>query len=412
MDIIKKNLWSIIWGVVALVCLIVPFWPMGSYKAELQTQADARARVYHEIKALLDQPRQAPVVDPDDPRPQDLGRFPTDGIIQASEAALGKLRNESKKLLTAAESISRRADRKLLVEGALPKGDGDTIRYKFKDQYFRSVPKALLDDIFKGGMPPTVDQITAEKALIEARMKDNSSPEEIDKAKRAVADKLKVDAANAFLMYVDPAILPRQTDMTTLGGLAPSQKAIWNAQLLYWIHEDIALAIARVNEGSKDVRTSLIKRLRRLEIETLDQDPIKWSLNQAEAKFAADKPYQPEEEIKRKPEVSMTGRVSCGLYDVIRFRLEMDVDATKLSQVLQTLSRNRFITVLAVQRIQPVDRAKELTGEAPGGGYIYGNNPVVAVIVDCEMLYLRSWTVPFMPDEVKKEYTEGPTRPH
>ena len=38
---------------------------------------------------------------------------------------------------------------------------------------------------------------------------------------------------------------------------------------------------------------------------------------------------------------------------------------------------------------------------AAGAGYFYGSEPVTEVTLLVETIWLRSWTTPFMPDEVK-----------
>lgn len=425
MNIIKNNLWSIVWGVVALICLIVPFWPMGGYQSELTSQAEARAGIYNDLTSLLSRRRAAPVIDPNDPREANLGIFPNDTLIKSADTALSKLATESQKLQQAAETISADAH-KALLEEALPRRKGGikmaepdfAIRLRFKDRYFAAAPDAILNGILHAGMPPTLEQVTAGRTAVEVAMRANApviggapqiDPMAIEEEKQQVAARMKLEAAAKCLIYVDPAVFPRHDDMNMLGGQAPTIKMIWNAQLWYWIQEDVARAIANINTGSQDVRVSPIKRIRALNIEVVDKDPLKWSLSKSIDGKMAD--YKPDEDsIPRRLDVSPSGRVSCGLYDVIRFRLDMDVDAVKMTSTIQNLSRNNFISVLAVQRIHPVDRALEQAGDGPIGGYLYGDNPVVNIVLDCEMLYMRSWTIPFMPDDVRKDYAEGVQR--
>jgi hypothetical protein len=95
--------------------------------------------------------------------------------------------------------------------------------------------------------------------------------------------------------------------------------------------------------------------------------------------------------------VSPTGRVSNALYDVLHFRLTIRVDATRIPDVLQALSRNRYITVLNL-KASAVD-----TAEQAALGFFYGQNvPVVELTIDGEVLQLRQWTVPLMPLAVKR----------
>jgi hypothetical protein len=88
-----------------------------------------------------------------------------------------------------------------------------------------------------------------------------------------------------------------------------------------------------------------------------------------------------------------------GLYDVLRFKLRLVVDAAKLTQVVRELEASRFITVLNVQIKEVVDPV--MSASSPQGGFRYGNKPVIRVEIDCEELLLRSWTNSFLPDSMK-----------
>jgi hypothetical protein len=103
--------------------------------------------------------------------------------------------------------------------------------------------------------------------------------------------------------------------------------------------------------------------------------------------------------VPKVPTVSPTGRVCNGLYDVLRFKIRLVVDASKLAQIVKAIEVGQFITVLNVQITEVVDPA--VAASNPLGGYRYGNKPVLRVELDCEELLMRKWTDDILPDDRK-----------
>lgn len=91
-----------------------------------------------------------------------------------------------------------------------------------------------------------------------------------------------------------------------------------------------------------------------------------------------------------------SGRVSNAIYDVIHARVVMVVDYQKLPQLFNAISEVNFMTVLDCQ-IQDVDEYAALLE-----GYVYGSGDAVRVDMLIETIWLRDWTVPLMPAEVKQ----------
>ena len=77
MDIVKKNLVSIICGVIALVALVAVFvWPLNGYYDTLHTKATARAAIYAKAEGLMNKTRSLPVLDFNHPEAGKLTKFP------------------------------------------------------------------------------------------------------------------------------------------------------------------------------------------------------------------------------------------------------------------------------------------------------------------------------------------------
>jgi hypothetical protein len=79
------------------------------------------------------------------------------------------------------------------------------------------------------------------------------------------------------------------------------------------------------------------------------------------------------------------------LYDVVQFQVIMNVDAARIPQVMEALSRNRFLTVVKAS-VQAVDSAA-----LRQQGYMYGDVPVVQLTLRCEDVFFHKWERPLMP---------------
>src|SRR5437763_9654352 len=82
MEIVEKNLISIICGVVALAAIGVGFTMLPGRATALQTKLEERKRAYDTLHSLLSKPRQMPSVNPDNPSQDQLTQFPSARIIE------------------------------------------------------------------------------------------------------------------------------------------------------------------------------------------------------------------------------------------------------------------------------------------------------------------------------------------
>ena len=62
------------------------------------------------------------------------------------------------------------------------------------------------------------------------------------------------------------------------------------------------------------------------------------------------------------------------------------------------LSKNRFMTCFETQ-VRALD-----SGAAQAEGYIYGDRPVVQLDMRCEAVFMRGWTLQYMPIGIKRVY--------
>jgi len=144
----------------------------------------------------------------------------------------------------------------------------------------------------------------------------------------------------------------------------------------------VATAVARANANAKSVLDSPIKQITDLTI----KDP---------AYLIVGDPTAGKEDaaLTPTPDVTPTGRSSNGMYDVVQFNLSLDVDGRRVSEVLDSLQRGQFITVLDAQ-FTTVDSALQTTNH-----FIYGSGPVVHMDLACEELLLHNWSNKLTPPD-------------
>jgi hypothetical protein len=131
MEIVKKNILSIVCGVVALIALIASVWPLGGYAQSLNEDLTKRTSVYSSLESLRSKQRHAPVVNTEKAEPDPLTRFPNKDVIEQGEAVKKSFETESKKIREAAIGFNKHA---LLVPASLPT-PRPTEAFQFRDRY-------------------------------------------------------------------------------------------------------------------------------------------------------------------------------------------------------------------------------------------------------------------------------------
>src|SRR3954454_10332265 len=107
MDLLKKNLVSVICGAVAILAVVAVFWPIKGYYAELQTKLDDRAKVYSSMKALLTKERHLPVVDIHNPEPKKFDGFPNELANKEAKALIDKVKASATTMYSKAVDLNQ-----------------------------------------------------------------------------------------------------------------------------------------------------------------------------------------------------------------------------------------------------------------------------------------------------------------
>jgi len=395
----RKQLAVIICALVIIAGLVLAYWPTQSWYTDLAAKVDASISKGGQLNTILNHQRHMPNVTPDPNAPaQPLDVFPTQDVYAKGQGAVKTLGDQSAQLLGLAIQLNQHFP---LDPQALPNGD-DVSRGRFGtsftaavegDTYIRNWPPADLRQTgqnypippLSAGAAPTTEQI--QKALADFKAQfDRDYPTSAgavnpaleDQFNRQSADKVTqmfMQAADTCKVYLQPGAIKRpaiyDTFKNATNSLPPAN--VWTAQLWLWIVEDAATAVARANTDAKKVTDASVKQILDLTVKDppylVSGDPTVGSDTTA---------------LTPAPDVSPTGRVCNGMYDVCQFSMSLDVDADRLPQVLDALQSGQFLTILSVQATA-VDSADRATH-----GFIYGGARIVKVDLIFEDLFLHT----------------------
>ncbi|HEY8751855.1 MAG TPA: hypothetical protein VIM11_27990 [Tepidisphaeraceae bacterium] len=415
MDIVKKNILSIVCGVIALLAIAaIPTFIRAQQKA-LQTRVKEHADTYNSLLQLQKNPRHQPVVSATDPNAAapDLPGFPGPKVIESGKAAIQKVQEQSLQLEKLATEMNKHT---LLVPNSLPNGS-DT--FTFQRDYQKEMQHGIVDTL-NSVTPPTQAEIDTQKAALRAEalakapldqatgkiLYEDAVQADIALRTAELPDQMRNNAAKRHKMYMAASSAlssPRDVASGANGMTALPAEEIWLAQLGLWVQQDVAKAIADINSQSKSVAASPVKELVLIDVPSGREIYA----TPASVGTAAAAPTgavvtgnvannAPTEALPQNFNVSPTGRVCNGVFDVVHFTVCINVNASEVNRIIQQLQRGRLLTVYWTD-IQVVNSA-----EKQEEGYFYGPVPVVTLTLKCEELFMRSWTRPLMPPSIKQ----------
>src|SRR4051794_2899599 len=118
MEIVKKNIASILCGVVAIAAVVAWFWPIGGMYSTLKADVDKSKQQYDQVETLRKAPRKLPTLVLEGNAEQaELKSFPNEKVIKAGQEKTAALTAQSKKML---ETVTNLNIHHPLVEGSLP----------------------------------------------------------------------------------------------------------------------------------------------------------------------------------------------------------------------------------------------------------------------------------------------------
>ncbi|MDB5331950.1 MAG: hypothetical protein JWP03_3101 [Phycisphaerales bacterium] len=415
MEMVKKNILSVICGVIALLALVAWFWPIGGMFEREQLALNTKQADYKKLSTLVSAPRKWPVTGSESDPAIPLKRFPNEQIIDDGDRIKKLVHIQADKML----EVTVNGDPNLKLQGTYHATLLSDVfpnprerRFNFQSAYFQAVQQDI-PKLLEAVIPPDDEEI---HAAADKLWKDVYEPKIVTVGGKAfnfqqqeqewheAADKLpeqmRTERAAKFKLYVDATALAVSRPMVPTPNQTLKDEDLWYAQNMIWVQRDVAEAIARINSTSANVMESPVKRLLKLELPD-DASQYIQAGGGPGAQGAAAAPT-PEALSGKAYSRTPTGRVCNPLYDVIQFTLQINVDARKIPMIISELERGRLVT------IYQADASTVDAQAAVDDGYIYGPAPIVQLTLKGEQLFMRQWTVKMMPDRVKDVLQIGP----
>lgn len=200
----------------------------------------------------------------------------------------------------------------------------------------------------------------------------------------------------------------------------PSQSEITEADAFvwlwdYWTVTDVLEAVALANtdrvSGAMPIPDAPVKRVERLRISEVKLPAAAGAAADDMGGFQPG--FDPGGREERSPfgspgmgglggdpagpvgSVTHTGRVTDASYDLRTVQLQIIASSQDLPKLFDALGRINYMTVVGV-RLDPVDVWAELDQ-----GFFFGDDHVVRATIDIESIWLRSWTLPLMPERIR-----------
>ncbi len=425
---VKSNVYSVIFVGVMIVAPIVLGIVAGKINAGVTSEVKERGATLVQLKQLEKTPvdfvsavgRSRPVKSTILVNQQFLDRY---------QEVVGRISDDAKRIRQEALNFNR-ADRDVLFPGLFPEPAPTQLETIPRRMYMALVAayERLLVDM-RAGAPPSAESMgeileAAEERfrtqiLIKPggqRLTDDDTiwlKEQLTNTRLShcaeTAKGIGIYTTLASLNVPDESLVPPRAE-------AQGMVQLFQWQWSLWITQDIVGALSDANEPFESVLEAPIKRL--VSLVEFGAPVVaggsaggggsgfnagfapgggrgagSGASTPAGGKAAA--PLDPAREVPLDFAYSFTGRKTNPLYDVRLIQLVLIVETARIPVVLDALSRKNFITILDA-KLEAVDAFEEV-----GEGYFYGSAGVSKLTLDLETVWLREWTAPLMPPDLK-----------
>ncbi len=301
-----------------------------------------------------------------------------------------------------------------MEQGVFPKyrpGDKQVRQDAMRRAFHSTAHQALMARVGAGAPPApgrVGDELKQAQDTLRAAMLSQSGVQQLSTEQEAsIKEKLLASRLNSYRRQA--TTLSFYAGMNSFPDIPAFESAIkeptlakmWDWQMRYWIADDVFTAIGlansqRTREDPEGVAGSAIKRVLKFVVQTSEYGDVSDELPVLDG---TETPPTAANPVPLDPAASITGRRSRPdnqFYDVRTCELELVVAPHRLPVFFDSLVRTNFMTVLKIdlEEYNPVDDLKE--------GYYYGDEHVVKAVIRIETLWLRAWTVPYMPESVKR----------
>src|SRR3954468_16209660 len=137
MEIIKKNVLSLVCLLIAIIAVVAVFRLQSSKFQALQSKLEQRKSELTTLEGLAQKinTRKLPAIDPSETEQKPLGQFPTERVIQAADLATQRVAGGSKAVL---DEAVKRNEHQPLLPNVLPTPSYSSF-INYKDAYNRQV---------------------------------------------------------------------------------------------------------------------------------------------------------------------------------------------------------------------------------------------------------------------------------
>ena len=427
MSWIKSNPLAVICIVIIVLALVSFYYPTHVWSSAFRAEMAARDAQLQRVRSLQNTGVVVPAPTPDQP-PLNLNIVVNQAAINRLEMIYKDMEKEYLGIYTAAQQRNAGVVQRygFIMPGLFPFAADQNTLFRSRTAYIKAFQE-LYQTLGAGAPPDPVEiarliereAIAYRRSLLLPTSASLSAEQGATLTQRQAEKLEEMYRTRAAELHVYAP--PLQVDATgrTWGSPGPFQIGewarpqgrpepfdIWEGQMQLWVQQDLAEAIIMANDIRNDPDGSLLdKPVKRIVAMAVTPGYIGvpptgygWSgalTNEVVAARYTEIKTQLTQKIPTNYTVSPTGRASNPLYDVRHATLSVVVDSQKLPVLINALGKVNFMTVLGMT-VRDVDEYAALRE-----GYYYGPCDAVQVDLKVESLWLREWTAPFMPNDVR-----------
>ncbi|QOJ16238.1 MAG: hypothetical protein HRU76_00900 [Phycisphaeraceae bacterium] len=435
---VKKNLFIVIFAVLIIAAYVALPIFSGGISEDVARAMAARKGKDNDLSRLTTTGIELNDPTPWFTRPSQSTSLINPAARDAFKAYADARMNEVTEVVSTVEAHNRRG-RTVFVPDLLPgsvQGGMAEIKWLELSEKLNSAYVALLTDI-GAGAPPTAEGLRRELLRLQNQFmtatlartgRDRLEPEEEAQLRDEMVGRrvaLCEEAARQIQVYASlDAINPPSWNY---GQPSLTPTIVWYWQWDYWAIEDVLRALKEANRNAASVLDAPVKRIVSIRVEGSEEARKRDTGGggaapgggggpfisgggasmggggaapppggESAGRPAGVAPADPSQEVKPDFTKSMTGRATNPLYDVRYVNVHLVVETDRVPDVIDAISRQNLMTVVDLE-MWPTDPYADLEV-----GYVYGGVQTSNLTLRIESVWLRSWTAPFMPDEVKR----------
>lgn len=319
-------------------------------------------------------------------------------------------------------------NRGVLVEGLFPKepeddSEAQLLRLRMQDMLIPGDGDSAYERLLQAlnaTTPPdpasVLDQLNDTRARLFERESAQSGSADMDPEERAAMEQelsaqrvsLYARPAQEHSIYMSLDALPEGSPFQVSPGFprqarsnTPNHGLTFLWQMDLWLAQDLFGFLGQANSRDGELLPIVdapIKRVLKIEGRPMKLDRIS---SQGEYPEPIDRGPDPAMQVfEPRFHASPSGREPNWLnqlYDIRRVQMSLVVDSARIPEIIDAAAQYNLITVVDLD-IQAVNVWSDLER-----GYYYGPDHVVRLDLELELVYLRAWTAPLMPNVIRQE---------